>query len=142
MERARKDPCGQRLAISGDVPHPQVLETHVVPSLGHIRLSALDRDILRELAEAGEKRLRAQPKPEKRRGRGTGTRSFQAAYAALSACLSEAVDNGLITVNPCLKQGRRPVKPHHQKAPIEVLAWEQIEKLLATAQGDDYEPYL
>jgi integrase len=107
-----------------------LLATHVEPQLGHVRLSSIDRDLIRDWSERAEKRLKSAPA---RKGKGKGTRSLQAAYSALSACLSEAVDDGLLESNPCLQQGRRSIKPLHKKSDIEILIADELRKLWIAA---------
>lgn len=102
------------------------LSKHVIPAIGHVRLSALTRDIIRDWSEQGEKHLRSDQNP---RGAGYGTRSFQLGFESLHALLGCAVDDGLISANPATKVGKRKLKPSHQKGDIDILEPAELEAL-------------
>jgi integrase len=108
-------------SAAGDV---RQLQTHVIPRLGHKRLSELSRgDIerLRDAIRAGDIRYSAKTKPRGvkrvKGGDGTATRTI----AALKSALSWAVDRELLASNPAAK-----VKLPQSKKQITLLAPDQF----------------
>jgi integrase len=74
--------------------YTQLLDLHIVPAFGRVRL--------RELSRAMIKRLLL-----KKREAGLGKNSVRLIRATLSVMLSDAVDDGILLANPALNLGRR-----------------------------------
>lgn len=96
------------------------LNGHVLPALGPLRLRELDRRAVRALLA------------EKRQA-GYAANGVRLMRAALSVCLSAAVEDGLIPANPCLGIGRRSQRAAHTLTPAE-----RVERIrpLSQAQQD------
>ena len=74
--------------------YTQLLDLHIVPAFGRVRL--------RELSRAMIKRLLL-----KKREAGLGQNSVRLIRATLSVMLSDAVDDAILLANPALNLGRR-----------------------------------
>jgi integrase len=112
------------------------LEGHVLPELGALPLREVTRPRIRALLTA---RLEAGHKPN----------SVRAIRAALSACLADAHEAGLIPDNPCLGIGRGARRRGERATGAEiygrirVMTAEQRDRLLAAAatHEPDWAPY-
>jgi Phage integrase, N-terminal SAM-like domain len=102
------------------------LKRHVLPALGHLKLRLIHRVNIKALLT------------EKRR-QGHSKNSVRLMKAPLSALLSEAVDDGIIAVNPALHLGRGlgsradKLTQSERVQRIRPMTWEQAEALLGAA---------
>jgi integrase len=102
------------------------LNGHVLPALGRLRLRELHRSQIKALLA------------EKRR-QGYAKNGVRLMRAALSALLSDAVDDGIIDSNPALQLGRRKASRADKLSAVERLqkvrpmTWEQRDAFLEAA---------
>jgi integrase len=107
------------------------LEGHVLPALGHLKVRELHRGHIKVfLAE--------------KRGKGYAKNTVRLMRAALSAMLSDAVDDGIIMANPAFGLGRRKASRADRLTPAEriqkvrPMSWEQRDALLAALKNPRY----
>jgi integrase len=104
----------------------QNLETYVLPALGHLRLRNLHRQHIKTFLLS------------KRRD-GYAKNSVRLMKAPLSVLLSDAVDDGIIAVNPALQLGRRKaaradkLNAAERLQRIRPMSWEQRDAFLEAA---------
>jgi integrase len=105
------------------------LKRHVLPALGHLKLRLIHRAHIKAFLA------------EKRR-QGHSKNSVRLMKAPLSALLSEAVDDGLIPVNPALQLGRRlggranKLTQSERVQRIRPMTWEQRQAFLDAAAAE------
>jgi integrase len=105
------------------------LKRHVLPALGRLKLRLIHRAHIKAfLAE--------------KRGQGHSKNSVRLMKAPLSALLSEAVDDGIIPVNPALQLGRRlgnradKLTQSERVQRIRPMTWEQRQAFLDAAASE------
>ena len=74
--------------------YEQLWRLHVMPAFGHVRLRDLDRGMIKSFLA-------------QKRASGLGKNSVRLIRSTLSVVLAEAVDDGIILMNPALQLGRR-----------------------------------
>ena len=107
--------------------HKQQVNSHVIPTLGRVKLEALRKTHVDGLYA----RLLA----ERPLGSGLATSSVRRVHAVLHAALEQAVRGDLIPRNPAAHAN----KPKVRQEEIEPLDAEQADALLKAAKGDPYE---
>jgi hypothetical protein len=104
----------------------QSLETHVLPALGHLRLRSLHRQHIKTFLM-------------NKRREGYAKNSVRVMKAPLSVLLSDAVDDGIIAVNPALQLGRRKasradkLNAAERLQRIRPMSWDQRDAFLEAA---------
>ncbi|WP_447979043.1 tyrosine-type recombinase/integrase [Candidatus Nitrospira bockiana] len=97
------------------------LNAHVVPALGHLRLQEITRDHVKQLLLAKKRQ-------------GLSPNSLRLVLAPLSKLFSDAIDEGLVSLNPCLRPGRiTPVR--RRKSEIDPFTRDEQQALLAGMQA-------
>jgi site-specific recombinase XerC len=102
------------------------LTGHVLPALGHLKVREIQRGHVKAFLA-------------RKRSRGYAKNSVRLMRAALSAMLSDAVDDGIIVANPALQLGRRTASRADKLTSAERLqkvrpmTWEQRDAFLAAA---------
>jgi len=107
--------------------HRQQVHSHIVPSIGRVKLEALRKAHIDRLYAS---LLRAKPQ-----GAGLAASSVRRVHAVLHAALEEAVKGDLIPRNPATHAN----KPKVRQEEIEPLDAGQARALLGAAKGDRYE---
>jgi integrase len=130
----------------------QLLEMHVLPTLGSIKLRDLHRRQVKALLTA----KRAERLPRKKKADNAQTAGGHAAppkvgysrntvrliKAALSTVLSDAVDDGYMAMNPAFSAGRKrgrraeTITQAERMQKIRPLSWEQRDAFLAASASD------
>jgi integrase len=107
----------------------QMLDGHVLPTLGRVKIRELRRRHVKALL-AGK------------HGQGYAKDTVRLMRAALSSLLTDAVDDEIITANPALSLGRKKGKSAHRvsaaerRQRIRPMTWAQRDALLSAAAGD------
>lgn len=93
---------------------------YIVPYIGRMQVRAVKREHIRTLL------ARIRPL--------TGSRTVQLVFRLLRQVFSEALEDGYITVHPCVRRD----KPHHECKERRVLSLEEARRLLNKAKEGDY----
>jgi integrase len=116
------------------------LRVRVYPTLGHLPLTSLTREVIRtalgDMVRAGN--LRTPDKPVARA-------TVREAVGTLSTILATAVEDGLLPVNPCAGLRRHIGNTGGQEAhEVEVFTPDELARVLAVAQQDHpaWHPFL
>lgn len=118
----RKKRAGRRTVERYD----QLLNTHIVPQLGAIRLQALQATEIDRIYDALEGKIIGVTKRSK--GRRMATRSCHHVHTVFSACLAAAVRKGMLTVSPMQRVEKVPSPGESDHG--QVLDEEQLAKLV------------
>jgi integrase len=142
----------QELEAKTRESYRQLLDGHVLPILGHVKLRELHRRHIKALVAT--KRAERLPRKEPKDGRPSDTvavSSSKAGYskntvrlirAALSTVLSDAVDDGYLATNPAFGAGRKRGKKAEaltqaeRLQKIRPLSWKDRDALLSEAASD------
>ena len=126
--------------------YAQLLKTHVLPSLGMLRVSDLQRRHVKTLlgAKRAERLPRTHSPSEAQSApvRGYSKNTVRLIKAALSTVLSDAVDDGYLETNPAFGAGRKRGKKAdaltqaERLQKIRPLSWTDRDALLAEAASD------
>lgn len=108
--------------------YTQVLHAHWVPHLGALPLDAITRERVRTTLAALATRLRA-------------TTIRHSSLVVLRACLSGAVEDGLIPANPAARLGRYVRSNVEPREPVDPFTREELLALLGQAEGEMPEWY-
>jgi integrase len=117
----------------------QNLEDHVLPSLGHRRVRDITRLDVKRLLEQKRHHGYVQGDATREYRRNT----LRLIKAALSVVLAEAVDDALLTSNPCLGQGGRRTGPATLRKSdrlerIRPLTWDETHRFIRAVRGMKY----
>jgi integrase len=115
----------QKLRTSSYIRYRIALKTHILPELGQIQLQQLT---LRKIQMFYNKKAKE----------GQSSSSLHTMQKVLRPALAHAVKERLISINPCDSVSL----PSQQKRKVRPLTLEQVQHLLATAQGTIIEPFL
>ena len=108
----------------------QDLEGHVLPALGRLRLDEIDTPTVKTFLRAKREGVSS------RTGKPYAPDTIRLMRAALSSVMAEAVEDGLITTNPCLYRGGRrrkagTVSKAERDAAIRPMNFEERDRFLA-----------
>ncbi len=140
----------QELGAKTQESYRQLLDSHVLPILGHLKLRELHRRHVKALVAA--KRAARLPRKTTRdvahadaeapASGGYSKNTVRLIRAALSTVLSDAVDDGYLTTNPAFGVGRKRGKKAEvltqaeRLQKIRPLSWADRDALLAAAASD------
>lgn len=127
LERWLEDAVKPNKAHRTYATHRQQVRSHVLPSLGRVKLEALRKAHVDRLYAA---LLRAKPE-----GGGLSPSSVRRVHAVLHAALEEAVRGDLIPRNPAAYA----TKPKVRQKEVEPLDANQVRVFLEAARGDRHE---
>jgi len=140
----------QELEAKTRESYRQLLDSHVLPILGHLKLRELHRRHVKALV-AAKRAARLPRKTTKDVARADAEAPASGGYskntvrlirAALSTVLSDAVDDGYLTTNPAFGAGRKRGKraealtQAERLQKIRPLSWADRDTLLAAAASD------
>ena len=97
-----------------------LLRNHVVPHVGRVRLCDVRRVHIRKLLDALSGHI--------------GSRTLQLVHRVLRQAFAEAIEDGLLRVNPCTRKD----KPRHYTPDREPLTLEEVRRLLRAARQSGY----
>jgi integrase len=136
----------QELEVKTRGSYAQLLKTHVLPSLGMLRVRDLQRRHVKTLL--GAKRAERLPRTHRPGAaqsapvKGYSKNTVRLIKAALSTVLSDAVDDGYLETNPAFGAGRKRGKKAdaltqaERLQKIRPLSWTDRDALLAEAASD------